>query len=62
MPLEKYKKECDVVKVTLVQGFCSLKITVTQFWNHSLGCAQKERFPRECRTVAFSSCTVKTHV
>ena len=34
MPLEKYKKECDVVKVTLVQGFCSLKITVTQFWNH----------------------------
>ena len=32
MPLEKYKKECDIVKVTLVQGFCSLKITITQFW------------------------------
>ena len=59
MPLEKYKKECDVVKVTLVQGFCSLKITITQFWN-PLGFAQKERFPRQCRTV--SSCTVKTHV
>ena len=43
MPLEKYKKECDVVKVTLVQGFCSLKITITQFWN-PLGCAQKEDF------------------
>ena len=51
MPLEKYKKECDVVKVTLVQGFCSLKITVTQFWNPLAG-AQKKRFPRECRTVS----------
>ena len=61
MPLEKYKKECDVVKVTLVQGFCSLKITIAHFWN-PLGCAQKERFLRECQTVAFSSCTVKTHV
>ena len=40
MPLEKYKKECDVVKVTLVQGFCSLKITITQFWN-PLGCADE---------------------
>ena len=30
--LEKYKKkECDVVYIILVQGFCPLKIKITQF-------------------------------
>ena len=29
--LEKYKKECDTVKIILVQGFCPLKIKITQF-------------------------------
>ena len=30
-PLKKCKKECDIVEVILVQGFCPLKIEITQF-------------------------------
>ena len=29
--LEKCKKECDIVQITLVQGFRPLKINITQF-------------------------------
>ena len=29
--LEKCKKECDIVLVILVQGFCPMKIKTTQF-------------------------------
>ena len=33
--LEKCKKECNMLKITLVQGFCfcPLKINITQFSN-----------------------------
>ena len=31
--LEKCKKECNLLKITLVQGFCPLKINITQFSN-----------------------------
>ena len=31
--LEKCKKECNMLKIILVQGFCSLKINITQFSN-----------------------------
>ena len=31
MALEKCKKECDIVEIILVQGFCPLKIEITQF-------------------------------
>ena len=31
--LEKFRKECDIVSVILVQGFCPLKIKITQFPN-----------------------------
>ena len=31
MALEKCKKECDIVEIILVQGFCPLKIKITQF-------------------------------
>ena len=31
--LEKCKKECSMLKIILVQGFCSLKINITQFSN-----------------------------
>ena len=29
--LEKCKKECDIVSIILVQGFCPLKIKITLF-------------------------------
>ena len=29
--LEKCKKECDIVEIILVQGFCPLKIKITQY-------------------------------
>ena len=31
--LEKCKKECNMLKIILVQGFCPLKIKITQFSN-----------------------------
>ena len=31
MALEKCKKECDTVWIILVQGFCPLKMKITQF-------------------------------
>ena len=31
--LEKCKKECNMLKIILVQGFYSLKINITQFSN-----------------------------
>ena len=31
--LEKCTKECNMIKIIRVQGFCSLKINITQFSN-----------------------------
>ena len=31
--LEKCEKECNMLEIILVQGFCSLKIKITQFPN-----------------------------
>ena len=31
--LEKCKRECDIVEIILVQGFCPLKMKITQFPN-----------------------------
>ena len=31
--LEKCKKECSMLKIILLQGFCPLKINITQSFN-----------------------------
>ena len=31
LALEKCKKECNILEIILVQGFCPLKIKVSQF-------------------------------
>ena len=31
LALEKCKKECNILSIILVQGFCPLKIKITQF-------------------------------
>ena len=31
LALKKFKKQCNMLKIILVQGFCPLKIKITQF-------------------------------
>ena len=33
MALEKCEKECNMLEIILVKGFCPLKINITQFPN-----------------------------
>ena len=36
LAIEKYERECNILKIILVQGFCPLKIKITQFPDGSI--------------------------
>ena len=53
LAFEKYEKECNILKIILVQGFCPLKIKITEL---SGGFRLNMSFPRQMIYRDAASC------